>query len=543
MTTKPSSLQHATLIDSLGQAVTLGDQIGKGGEGAVFEVAGRSDVVAKVYHTRVLNDEIASKLDAMMAWQVQEPRRDRRLARVDPLRPERAAGARLLDAAHQGRAPAARALRQRRAGGPTSPRPDGTTCCWPPGTSRRPSTPSTRRASWSGTSTRGTCLSTTRCACGLSIAIPSRWSPTAGPSIAPWVPPHFTPTELQSVKLRDVTRTIDHDGFGLAVLIFHLVFVGRHPFAGRFRGPGDLTIERAIAERRFAFSARPAEHAGRSPPGVSQDHRRDADAGGALRGRLPRRGPGGSHVGPPRSRPTPVAWATELEVLMKNRASCSFDDSHVHYNRSSECPWCRIEDEGGPAFFLPDTGRSLITKDRISELDRRIKQLRVLDFPDLTSKRLEPPRQACPQSPEGHAPAIEDRLRRPGDDRGRGGLPRRGRLPLGANGGPRPLPRRRGVHAADPSGQRQPRAGEEDRRTDRDLHPTHAEDGLDHPVEPPQTGQRVRGTHRAAPGHHEDVPRRRRAAGGGPQAAPQAPTSPSTCGGTSYATTSRISRS
>jgi DNA-binding helix-hairpin-helix protein with protein kinase domain len=66
--------------------------------------------------------------------------------------------------------------------------------------------------------------------------------------------PHFTPPELQGKQLRNTPRQAEHDLFGLAVLLFHLIFVGRHPFAGRYRGAGDLTVERAIAERRFAFS-------------------------------------------------------------------------------------------------------------------------------------------------------------------------------------------------------------------------------------------------------------------------------------------------
>ena len=82
----------------------------------------------------------------------------------------------------------------------------------------------------------------------------------------PVVTPHFTPPELQSKKLDGIPRTIDHDGFGLAVLIFHLVFVGRHPFAGRFRGEGDLLIEAAIAERRFAFSRDQAATMMEPPP-------------------------------------------------------------------------------------------------------------------------------------------------------------------------------------------------------------------------------------------------------------------------------------
>ena len=61
-------------------------------------------------------------------------------------------------------------------------------------------------------------------------------------------------------------RTPDHDRFGLAVLIFHLLFVGRHPFAGRFCGAGDLSIEKAIAERRFAFSKNKAATLVEPPP-------------------------------------------------------------------------------------------------------------------------------------------------------------------------------------------------------------------------------------------------------------------------------------
>ena len=31
--------------------------------------------------------------------------------------------------------------------------------------------------------------------------------------------------------------------------------MGRHPFAGRYQGTGDMPIERAIAESRFAYSS------------------------------------------------------------------------------------------------------------------------------------------------------------------------------------------------------------------------------------------------------------------------------------------------
>lgn len=63
----------------------------------------------------------------------------------------------------------------------------------------------------------------------------------------------FTPPELQGLSLKTYLRSVDHDTFGLAVLIFHLMFQGRHPFAGRSLGGQDVPIETAIAEYKFCY--------------------------------------------------------------------------------------------------------------------------------------------------------------------------------------------------------------------------------------------------------------------------------------------------
>jgi DNA-binding helix-hairpin-helix protein with protein kinase domain len=44
--------------------------------------------------------------------------------------------------------------------------------------------------------------------------------------------PLWTPPELQTVSYHQLIRKPQHDLFGLAALIFHLLFMGRHPFAG-----------------------------------------------------------------------------------------------------------------------------------------------------------------------------------------------------------------------------------------------------------------------------------------------------------------------
>ncbi len=66
---------------------------------------------------------------------------------------------------------------------------------------------------------------------------------------------HFTPPELQGQSFQGVVRTVNHDLFGLAILIFHLLCMGRHPYAGRYVGKGEPPpIEKAIEQYRYAYS-------------------------------------------------------------------------------------------------------------------------------------------------------------------------------------------------------------------------------------------------------------------------------------------------
>jgi DNA-binding helix-hairpin-helix protein with protein kinase domain len=66
--------------------------------------------------------------------------------------------------------------------------------------------------------------------------------------------PEYTPPELHGQRLETVVRTHNHDAFGLAIVIFQLLWMGRHPFAGTPQGRGDMPIEKAIKEHRFAYS-------------------------------------------------------------------------------------------------------------------------------------------------------------------------------------------------------------------------------------------------------------------------------------------------
>ena len=67
--------------------------------------------------------------------------------------------------------------------------------------------------------------------------------------------PMYTPPELQHLKsFRDRDRTINHDKFGMAIICFQLLFMGRHPFVGLYNGP-DTPLEKAIEKFWFAYGS------------------------------------------------------------------------------------------------------------------------------------------------------------------------------------------------------------------------------------------------------------------------------------------------
>ena len=152
--------------------------------------------------------------------------------------------------------------------------------------------------------------------------------------------PDFTPPELQGTSFETVDRTADHDGFGLAVLTFLLLFVGRHPYVGRYKGPGDMPIEKAIRERLFAFDET-SERRGMVPPPATPTLRSIPPALATLFQRAFGTG----------ARPSAKEWIFALETFSKSLRACKRVSVHKHWT-GGPCPWCAIESRSGIAFFV-----------------------------------------------------------------------------------------------------------------------------------------------------------------------------------------------
>ena len=157
--------------------------------------------------------------------------------------------------------------------------------------------------------------------------------------------PQFTAPELQGQPFHGLRRTPDHDAFGLALLCFHLLFMGRHPFAGRYRGKGDMPIERAIRECRFAFG-RHAHTRQMEPPPHTLPF---AALPGAVADLFERA------FAPPKlaqGRPSARDWLRALESLGAELRGCNRNSVHKYLRTLSACPWCALEQASGAVFFL-----------------------------------------------------------------------------------------------------------------------------------------------------------------------------------------------
>lgn len=157
--------------------------------------------------------------------------------------------------------------------------------------------------------------------------------------------PEYTPPELQEKNFQSVLRTPHHDAFGLAVLIFHVLFLGRHPFAGIYKnGTADITIEQAISEYRFAYSPDTGLTQMQPPPSALRLMELPPSIATLFLRSFTRNGANGV-------RPSAHEWIATLESAAQRLKRCVANPSHHYFSHISACPWCRIEAMVGIPMF------------------------------------------------------------------------------------------------------------------------------------------------------------------------------------------------
>lgn len=159
---------------------------------------------------------------------------------------------------------------------------------------------------------------------------------------------HFTPPELQQLPSFDaIERSTRHDEFGLALLVFHLLFGGRHPYSGvPLRKTVGDALESDIAAFRFAY-ARDARSRGIAPPPhsipvsiVPTEMQTMFEHAFTERG---------ASLG----RPTALQWIAALDSLRVRLKRCAGTPMHAFSSHLNHCPWCALENRGIVYFTEP----------------------------------------------------------------------------------------------------------------------------------------------------------------------------------------------
>src|SRR6185312_14421332 len=238
-----------TYVDQSGRQVPLGSLIGKGGEGSVYRIAAAPDNVAKIYHAPLSQDRaeklwaitgiVTPEIQAVCAWPAGQLLAGKALKGFTmPFMPNR----KELHVLH--------GPKSRKAEFPDASFGFLIHVAW--NISRAFAVLHAKNIMVGDVNDRGIMVG--RDGTVRVIDCDSfQFTASSKEFLCDVGTPGFTPPELQGRHLRGLRRTADHDNFGLAVIIFLLLFMGRHPFAGRYE-KGQIEPEAAIKEYRYAYS-------------------------------------------------------------------------------------------------------------------------------------------------------------------------------------------------------------------------------------------------------------------------------------------------
>ena len=163
--------------------------------------------------------------------------------------------------------------------------------------------------------------------------------------------PDYTPPELQGQSFHGVVRTQQHDAFGLAVILFQVLMMGRHPFDG-VPDTGEAPLMGERIQRRL-YPHIPERPTGmQPPPGLPAL----TEFSGTLADLFARAFTTQGNT----PRPDALQWVTALEHFEKTLRRCRTDRRHHYPHESTTCPWCQMEEQLGNQLF-PRPGQVIPT--------------------------------------------------------------------------------------------------------------------------------------------------------------------------------------
>ncbi len=165
---------------------------------------------------------------------------------------------------------------------------------------------------------------------------------------------HFTPPELQTLpSFVGFERTENHDNFGLALLIFHVLFGGRHPYSGvPLISDAGNALETDITHFRYAYASDNQRRGLKPPPRSIPLSMLPSDVEAMFQQAF-------TESGVATGRPTAKAWVAALDSLRQQLKKCIVSAMHVYPAHLTDCPWCALDNQG--VIYFIDLGEEVIT--------------------------------------------------------------------------------------------------------------------------------------------------------------------------------------
>jgi len=169
----------------------------------------------------------------------------------------------------------------------------------------------------------------------------------------------YLPPELKGADLHTIIRTQNQDNFGLAVLIFQLIMLGKHPYMG-VGTPGNVTeainggyfVFGKNAERNQVYPPMPSELYSSIYFSLNDEIRSLFEQAFKPQHEIILNGlnsffeqPFGDGFDITMKRPTAEDWVNALKRQMEELVQCS-NPAH-YYDKSGDCIWCKIQNEFG----------------------------------------------------------------------------------------------------------------------------------------------------------------------------------------------------
>ena len=173
----------------------------------------------------------------------------------------------------------------------------------------------------------------------------------------------FCAPELVGVDFKTSPRTASSDVFGFAVLAFQMLSGGSHPFDAISIDDPDLTpLAERISKRQAPLLA-PSDTL-RPPPRVPIKALPPVFVDLVTR----------SLLSPPDQRPTLETWSLSLRELDSHLQTCTKVKNHL-YTQSRSCPWCRhMKATGFDVWAPPGTQQTLPSIDLKTRKDVKVER-------------------------------------------------------------------------------------------------------------------------------------------------------------------------